>query len=202
MVHSPRSTPPTAHTAPRSLSRHHGGRQAAACRRAGVVGRPPIRRVESASTTPSSTGRARPDRHRRSTPPLGLAGCMAADVVDILRKGRHPLTGAARDLHGHASRDSRRAGSPRLPCDSTSGRGACRSRRAGDRAVARDATVRSGTRSARTSCCRSAWTFAREQARIPRLAPWHLGAHHDRGAHVRRVDASVGPAKFNATDGR
>jgi len=24
---------------------------------------------------------------------LGLAGCMAADVVDILRKGRHPFTG-------------------------------------------------------------------------------------------------------------
>ena len=24
---------------------------------------------------------------------LGLAGCMAADVVDIVRKGRHPLTG-------------------------------------------------------------------------------------------------------------
>jgi putative redox protein len=23
---------------------------------------------------------------------MGLAGCMAADVVDILRKGRHPLT--------------------------------------------------------------------------------------------------------------
>jgi putative redox protein len=23
---------------------------------------------------------------------IGLAGCMAADVVDILRKGRHPLT--------------------------------------------------------------------------------------------------------------
>lgn len=24
---------------------------------------------------------------------IGLAGCMAADLVDILRKGRHPLTG-------------------------------------------------------------------------------------------------------------
>ena len=24
---------------------------------------------------------------------MGLAGCMAADVVDIIRKGRHPLTG-------------------------------------------------------------------------------------------------------------
>ena len=24
---------------------------------------------------------------------IGLAGCMAVDVVDILRKGRHPLTG-------------------------------------------------------------------------------------------------------------
>ena len=24
---------------------------------------------------------------------VGLAGCMAVDVVDILRKGRHPLTG-------------------------------------------------------------------------------------------------------------
>jgi putative redox protein len=24
---------------------------------------------------------------------LGLAGCMAADVVDIVRKGRHPLSG-------------------------------------------------------------------------------------------------------------
>lgn len=24
---------------------------------------------------------------------IGLAGCMAADVVDIVRKGRHPLTG-------------------------------------------------------------------------------------------------------------
>jgi putative redox protein len=24
---------------------------------------------------------------------MGLAGCMAVDVVDILRKGRHPLTG-------------------------------------------------------------------------------------------------------------
>jgi putative redox protein len=24
---------------------------------------------------------------------IGLAGCMSADVVDILRKGRHPLTG-------------------------------------------------------------------------------------------------------------
>src|SRR6185503_9456326 len=23
---------------------------------------------------------------------IGLAGCMAADVVDIVRKGRHPLT--------------------------------------------------------------------------------------------------------------
>jgi putative redox protein len=24
---------------------------------------------------------------------MGLAGCMAADVVDIIRKGRHPLRG-------------------------------------------------------------------------------------------------------------
>ena len=24
---------------------------------------------------------------------MGLAGCMAADVIDILRRGRHPLTG-------------------------------------------------------------------------------------------------------------
>ncbi|MBI2189131.1 MAG: OsmC family protein [Acidobacteria bacterium] len=31
---------------------------------------------------------------------FGLAGCMAADVVDILRKGRHPLTGLRVALTG------------------------------------------------------------------------------------------------------
>ena len=37
------------------------------------------------------------DGRRGPSPPqhaaVGLAGCMAVDVVDILRKGRHPLTG-------------------------------------------------------------------------------------------------------------
>lgn len=31
---------------------------------------------------------------------LGLAGCMAIDVVDILQKGRHPLTGLEAALSG------------------------------------------------------------------------------------------------------
>jgi putative redox protein len=31
---------------------------------------------------------------------IGLAGCMAADVVDILRKGRHPLTALRVTLTG------------------------------------------------------------------------------------------------------
>jgi putative redox protein len=31
---------------------------------------------------------------------LGLAGCMAIDVVDILKKGRHPLTGLEAVLSG------------------------------------------------------------------------------------------------------
>jgi putative redox protein len=31
---------------------------------------------------------------------LGLAGCMAIDVVDILKKGRHPLTGLDAALSG------------------------------------------------------------------------------------------------------
>lgn len=32
---------------------------------------------------------------------LGLAGCMAIDVVDILQKGRHPLTGLEASFTGH-----------------------------------------------------------------------------------------------------
>ena len=31
----------------------------------------------------------------------GLAGCMAIDVVSILQKGRHPLTGVRASLVGH-----------------------------------------------------------------------------------------------------
>lgn len=31
---------------------------------------------------------------------LGIAGCMSMDVVDILRKGRHPLTGLDVKFHG------------------------------------------------------------------------------------------------------
>jgi len=31
----------------------------------------------------------------------GLAGCMAIDVVDILQKGRHPVTGVRASLTGH-----------------------------------------------------------------------------------------------------
>lgn len=31
---------------------------------------------------------------------VGLAGCMAMDVVDILKKGRHPLTGLEAALSG------------------------------------------------------------------------------------------------------
>jgi putative redox protein len=31
----------------------------------------------------------------------GLAGCMAIDVVNILQKGRHPLTGVRASLVGH-----------------------------------------------------------------------------------------------------
>ena len=31
---------------------------------------------------------------------IALAGCMATDVVDILRKGRHPLTGLRASLTG------------------------------------------------------------------------------------------------------
>ena len=40
---------------------------------------------------------------------LGLAGCMAADVVDIVRKGRHPLTGFTRASSPSAHRSRRRA---------------------------------------------------------------------------------------------
>jgi putative redox protein len=37
---------------------------------------------------------------------MALAGCMSADIVDILRKGRHPLTGF------HAALTAERAESP------------------------------------------------------------------------------------------
>jgi len=36
---------------------------------------------------------------------MGLAGCMAADIVDILRKGRHPLTGFRAALAGERATD-------------------------------------------------------------------------------------------------
>ena len=35
---------------------------------------------------------------------FGLAGCMAMDVVHILRKGRHDLRGLRTDLKGHRDR--------------------------------------------------------------------------------------------------
>ncbi len=31
---------------------------------------------------------------------FGIAGCMSMDVVDILRKGRHPITGLEVSFHG------------------------------------------------------------------------------------------------------
>lgn len=36
---------------------------------------------------------------------LGLAGCMAIDVVDILQKGRHPLTGLDASLSGERAEE-------------------------------------------------------------------------------------------------
>lgn len=36
---------------------------------------------------------------------MGLAGCMSMDVVDIVRKGRHPLTGFRVDLSGERMPD-------------------------------------------------------------------------------------------------
>jgi putative redox protein len=31
---------------------------------------------------------------------IGIAGCMSMDVVEILRKGRHPVTGLVVEFHG------------------------------------------------------------------------------------------------------
>jgi putative redox protein len=46
---------------------------------------------------------------------FGLAGCMAMDVVAILRKGRHPLAGLRADLTGsRADEEPRRFTSIRL----------------------------------------------------------------------------------------
>jgi putative redox protein len=39
---------------------------------------------------------------------IGLAGCMAMDVVDIIRKGRHPLTGFRSHLAGERMADAPR----------------------------------------------------------------------------------------------
>jgi putative redox protein len=39
------------------------------------------------------------------TAAFGLAGCMAADVVAILQKGRHPLTGLRASLTGERAPD-------------------------------------------------------------------------------------------------
>ena len=39
---------------------------------------------------------------------MALLGCMAADVVDILRKGRHPLTSLHASLSGERARESPR----------------------------------------------------------------------------------------------
>jgi putative redox protein len=36
---------------------------------------------------------------------FGIAGCMAMDVVDILRKGRHPLAGLDVAFHGERAQD-------------------------------------------------------------------------------------------------
>ena len=36
---------------------------------------------------------------------FGIAGCMAMDVVDILRKGRHPLTGLDVAFHGERAEE-------------------------------------------------------------------------------------------------
>ncbi len=36
---------------------------------------------------------------------IGLAGCMAMDVVDIIRKGRHPMTGFRSHLTGERMPD-------------------------------------------------------------------------------------------------
>ena len=36
---------------------------------------------------------------------FGLAGCMAADVVSILQKGRHPLTGLRASFSGERAED-------------------------------------------------------------------------------------------------
>ncbi len=36
---------------------------------------------------------------------FGIAGCMSMDVVDILRKGRHPLTGLEVAFHGERAQD-------------------------------------------------------------------------------------------------
>ena len=36
---------------------------------------------------------------------LGLAGCMAADVVDIVRKGRHPLRGFSAHIVGERAQE-------------------------------------------------------------------------------------------------
>jgi putative redox protein len=36
---------------------------------------------------------------------LGLAGCMAADVVDIIRKGRHSLTGFSAHILAERAQD-------------------------------------------------------------------------------------------------
>ena len=68
---------------------------------------------------------------------FGLAGCMAADVVDIVRKGRHPLTGVQRPHRRRAragAADTCRACAAAV---SASRRRAGGGRRARDRAVAR-----------------------------------------------------------------
>ena len=51
---------------------------------------------------------------------LGLAGCMAADLVHILTRGRHPLKGLAVTLDGHrASSQPARFTRVGLHCDVT-----------------------------------------------------------------------------------
>ena len=67
---------------------------------------------------------------------FGLAGCMAADVVDIVRKGRHPLTGFTRAHRCRARAGTSDARGPRGAPVSAPWRRAGGGRRAGDRAVA------------------------------------------------------------------
>jgi putative redox protein len=53
---------------------------------------------EGSSAIIDGDGKAGPSPMQHAA--MGLAGCMAADVVDILRKGRHSLTGLRATLTG------------------------------------------------------------------------------------------------------